>query len=699
MSAEPEPTVSVEELRHLPIESAAHYYCSHGLAIVPLVGKNPCAYGADWWSRAITDPAEAVAVFASDSRWTNIGWAQGYGTVAIDVDHPAALSPELREVCKQGALNPTRPGRGHRVFATDGHWSASTGRFPVQGWGEVRACGGQVVIWGPHPDVEGHRYCYDPHQPIPAAPARLTEWLTGRGSYETTATDAEAVAWSSDHTEDRTPRKLHGVAEKAGRYLDEGIGIHETFVKIAPWVAREVTAGHYSAERARAWMDEAWERAWRDRQGEDGRQLPNRGELDGIWRWAIAQSVVEEPGDSEAATPVAEVTLETSEDDDPDASLYRSRIDWPTFWATDHTSSDWLVEPLLAAGRLHSITSAPKVGKSLLALHMAAAAATGRSVLGLPAQRRLRVLYIDQEMGPADLQERLVDMGYGPDDDMEELHYFQLTPLLPMNTKDGAGQLIRMVQQIAPDLVVIDTLSRVVQGDENDALTYHDLYRLAFQPVRALGAAVLRLDHAGHENIRARGSSAKATDVDVAWFLTAAEDGGLVLKATHRRLGWVPERVEVARSDAPLEFSILAGMTWPAGTKDLAADLDRLGVPIDAGRPAARKILTDAGVPARNEVLSAALRYRRERSLLVVADDHTEWDSCPQNPGTAPKLSPRDSTGDSIQEPSNTKGDSPGDSSGQLPEGSGDTPLSLTRDRGGPSLSPIDPTDDTEYEF
>jgi hypothetical protein len=291
-------------------------------------------------------------------------------------------------------------------------------------------------------------------------------------------------------------------------------------------------------------------------------------------------------------------------------------------------------------------------------------------------------------------------MGYGPDDDMSELHYFQLTPLLPMNTKDGAGQLIRMVQRIAPDLVVIDTLSRVVQGDENDALTYHDLYRLAFQPVRALGAAVLRLDHAGHENIRARGSSAKATDVDVAWFLSAADDGGLTLKATHRRLGWVPERVDIVRSDAPLEFSTTAGVTWPAGTREAAELLDRLGVPLDAGRPTARRMLSEAGSAVANRVLTAAIKWRRECSgeaeirSLTVAEATTESGKAVRGQRAAEDgqhLSVPDA--DSAPIPSNTKADSAADSRGQFDEGEGDTPLSLTRDRGGPSLT-ADPTDD-----
>lgn len=327
----------------------------------------------------------------------------------------------------------------------------------------------------------------------------------------------------------------------------------------------------------------------------------------------------------------------------------------------DHTASDWLVQPIIASGRLHSITSAPKIGKSLVALHVAACAATGRRVLGIMPERKLRVLYLDQEMGPADLQERLVDMGFSAEDDFSELHYFQLTPLLPLDTAPGAAQLVQLVRSVQPDLVVIDTLARVVEGDENDAATYHDLYRLAFQPIRAMGVAVLRLDHAGHENARARGSSAKASDVDVAWFLERLEFG-LRLKATHRRLGWVPEVVDLTQLDDPLCFDLLSGTGWPAGTAETAALLDDLGVALDASGNAAQKALKDAGEGRKRTLVLAAQRWRTDPSRGAFDPGN--------HPGNHPPAgTPRNHPRNHLEEPSNTKAEPPPEPPGTTPPG------------------------------
>lgn len=53
---------------------------------------------------------------------------------------------------------------------------------------------------------------------------------------------------------------------------------------------------------------------------------------------------------------------------------------------------------------------------------------------------------------------------------------------------------------------------------------------------------------------------------------------------------------------------------WPAGTAAIATHLDRLAVPLDAGRPTAREALRQAELTAENKILSAALRYRRSEA-------------------------------------------------------------------------------------
>ena len=65
--------------------------------------------------------------------------------------------------------------------------------------------------------------------------------------------------------------------------------------------------------------------------------------------------------------------------------LAASFINWLTFFATDFAVTDWLIEPVLPSGRATVIFGKGGVGKSLLALYLAACLATGRRCLDQPA--------------------------------------------------------------------------------------------------------------------------------------------------------------------------------------------------------------------------------------------------------------------------------------------------------------------------
>ncbi len=293
------------------------------------------------------------------------------------------------------------------------------------------------------------------------------------------------------------------------------------------------------------------------------------------------------------------------------SELRPSRIDWEELWASDSMETDWLLEPIVARGRSHALYAPPKAGKSLFALDGAAALATGRPWLDRPPGDPRPVLYLDLEMTRDDLRERLGHLGYGPTDDLDLLNYHLLPSLPPLDHAEGGAAVAELVAAYAAELVVVDTLARVVNGPENDADTYRAFYRHTGAAVKRAGAALFRLDHAGKDLDRGqRGSSAKADDVDVVWRLTTKDGAGLTVRATHRRMAWVPDLVEVERKADPLRHVRVNG-TWPAGTAETARALEELGVGVNDSRRSAERALRDAGHGARSEVVGAAQRYRR----------------------------------------------------------------------------------------
>jgi hypothetical protein len=252
----------------------------------------------------------------------------------------------------------------------------------------------------------------------------------------------------------------------------------------------------------------------------------------------------------------------------------------------------------------------------LLALEAAAAAATGRAVLGSLPREPVDVIYVDLEMTPGDLRERLTDLGYGPDDDLSRLHYFQLQSLPPLDSEIGGNVLVELAQDLGAEIVVVDTMARAVSGEENSSDTYRHFDRYTGRRLKAAGIAVVRLDHQGKDpNLGQRGSSAKDDDVDLIWRLSVVDGRRVMLKRTHSRVSWVPAEVMLLREEEPRLRHVVIDDTWPAGTADVAALLDEAAVPLGATVNNALTALRNRdGKGRRRAVVMAALKLRRTRS-------------------------------------------------------------------------------------
>ena len=260
-----------------------------------------------------------------------------------------------------------------------------------------------------------------------------------------------------------------------------------------------------------------------------------------------------------------------------------------------------------------------KVGKSLIALFIGAHLATGRAVFGGQAGEPVDVVYIDQEMTVDDVREHLEDMGFGPDDDLSHLHYHLQTLIPPFDTLEGGEALLDIARFYGAQLAVIDTMAESVQGKENEADTYRQFSMYTGRRLKAEGSpCYASTTRGGTAKKGQRGSSAKNADVDVAFGLVRAkrDDGEyLTLNTRYSRPSWVPKSVSLRLSNenGTLHFE-LQEAGHPPGTSGVAANLDRLGVPLDASIRQAHATLRQAGKGKGNALVSAALKYRRERA-------------------------------------------------------------------------------------
>ena len=289
-------------------------------------------------------------------------------------------------------------------------------------------------------------------------------------------------------------------------------------------------------------------------------------------------------------------------------------IHWPDFWASDFANqTDWLLEPLVARGRQTALFAQAKQGKSLFVLNVVAALATGRPALGQPAKPPIDVIYLDYEMTPQDLDERLSDMGYDETIDMTKLHYALIPSLPSLDTEEGAQAVRAMVKATGAQLVVIDTMGRAVAGEENSADTYRNYARTTGLALKAMGVAVVRTDHAGKSLSKGqRGSSAKNDDSEIVYELR--RDGhDIHLKTTHSRVGWTQPAYHYRQLGDPLRFEpiISAEESKPLTALQSAihANLVRLALDPTIGVKKARKAFRAAGQSAGSSDFDRAWKH------------------------------------------------------------------------------------------
>lgn len=282
-------------------------------------------------------------------------------------------------------------------------------------------------------------------------------------------------------------------------------------------------------------------------------------------------------------------------------------VNWHEAFQAKPKEVDWLFPPILEAGTLNVLFGLPGVGKSLFVLEM---------VLEMLRDGR-RVMVLDEENRVDEVVERIEKFGVSRPDDLDNLTWFSFPQLPPLDTPQGGDHLTMLADDYKPDLIVLDTTTRMVEGDENSANTWLQLYRCTLVPIKKRGIAALRLDHQGKDASKGqRGSSAKDGDVDTVWRLRFQDGGYLALEREKTRSNHGEEWLLIKRLENPLRhvFEELDHMPITPRIKAWAENFDRWGIPRDAGRPTLRAALQertahDDGISTT--LLAMVARYRK----------------------------------------------------------------------------------------
>jgi hypothetical protein len=243
---------------------------------------------------------------------------------------------------------------------------------------------------------------------------------------------------------------------------------------------------------------------------------------------------------------------------------------------------------------------------------IAMAMATGQSVLGHPPAEPMSVLYIDMENPIGEVYTRRDNLGY-QDNSLDRLTYYHMPDLPALDTKAGGKIIGAMAERHSPDLIIFDTISKLVVGEESKSDTWQDLYKYSLVPLRQTNCAAVILDHQGHDASKgARGSSAKRDNVDLQWIQTC-RDGLITLKRDKCRTLHDTETLKIRRGGTPLRHSI---EIHPV--RECITFLDSIG--FTGGRPAAEGALAAHNRHWPKRVLEEALRQRKAAQLGTAQD-------------------------------------------------------------------------------
>jgi len=146
------------------------------------------------------------------------------------------------------------------------------------------------------------------------------------------------------------------------------------------------------------------------------------------------------------------------------------------------------------------------------------------------------VLICDMENGLIEIRDRLMKIAKGHDMDKTDFPLFITESSINLNQKIFREALFEVVEDNNIKLVVLDTLNRFGNYDENSASDINRIYTDVFKPLKELGCSILFLHHTQKNSNEYRGSGDFLGNVDLA-FSVIKKSYDCEIKNTKNRFG------------------------------------------------------------------------------------------------------------------------------------------------------------------
>ena len=158
--------------------------------------------------------------------------------------------------------------------------------------------------------------------------------------------------------------------------------------------------------------------------------------------------------------------------------------------------TDYLIEDFLPTGSLTMIYSAPGSFKTIISQQIAMCVATGKDFLGLKTKKH-SILFSDKENNDFIIKDRLSRLREGNDIETKDFPIYYLTRRDgDLDSASFLDKLMKTIDKYKISMLVLDTLNRHSEYEENSATDLSRLYTNVFMPlIEKHGVSIVFLHH------------------------------------------------------------------------------------------------------------------------------------------------------------------------------------------------------------
>lgn len=189
---------------------------------------------------------------------------------------------------------------------------------------------------------------------------------------------------------------------------------------------------------------------------------------------------------------------------------------------------DYLLGTLMCTTSRWLVFGETGVGKSLLCLDLAAAAAAGKEILGWKGSGKpRRVMYLDGEMPAETFKERmqLIAARYGPDLQLYGYNRDALDEgeMPPLNTPEGEQWLMKEIAEVQPEVIFLNSIMCLLDGVMSEEESWKPVKQLVWK-LTARRIAQVWMHHTGHDTSKSFGTKTREWEMDTIVKLTFVDE-------------------------------------------------------------------------------------------------------------------------------------------------------------------------------